>query len=114
MPGENGLAGVCAPTCAGGRGGDAGDVGASGGLGSLPTGSHRGGSGCGTALFGVNAGVVGENGTTVNAMGIGGKFGGGAGSSGNGYGGTPSTGGGGAVRIIWPGKSRGFPNSAKP
>jgi hypothetical protein len=106
--GHDGQNGTAAPYVSG-AGGHAGNLGLSGGYGSVPGDSYHGGSGGGTGLYGIASGLLGQDGLSVVHMGQGGPFGGGAGSGGNGYGGTPSTGGGGAVRIVWPGDLRTFP-----
>ena len=70
------------------------------------------GAGGGTGLFGTTGGMPGADGTaSCEGGGIGGTYGGGAGSGGCGYFAPTSTGGNGAVRIVWPG-SRTFPTMA--
>jgi len=110
--GQNGGNGTCSPYL-GANGGNAGDLGASGGAGGLFGGSmFNGGSGGGTGLFGTTGGMPGADGTaSCEGGGIGGTYGGGAGSGGCGYFAPTSTGGNGAVRIVWPG-SRTFPTMA--
>ncbi len=92
----------CSSNRGGGAGGGVGilGVGANGAGGTFPAGGGGGGSG----------GAAGSSGSGRSG-GSGGAYGGGAG--GNGYAGcsVQPAGGGGAVRIIWPGNTRQFPST---
>lgn len=127
----NGGQGVGSTPAKGGNAG-AGGGGGSGGIGVTSTSFYMGAGGGGTGIYGSGssgaagpAGTIssvpasgggggsgGETGASVDGnYSDGGKYGGGGGSGGGSGAGFNGAGGGGAVRIIWPGTTRQFPST---